>query len=75
MILTGSDRFPGEIYQDKRVIVIKTHRYNKNEIYNYKRAILLIRNPFDAILAEYNREVKHNQTETAGEDRFKSEGK
>ena len=40
---------------NKRTIVIKTHALpNQNLIYD--KAVLIIRDPFDALLAEFNRQ-------------------
>ena len=38
-----------------RTIVRKAHLENK--LHKYEKAILIVRNPYDAILAEYNRRV------------------
>lgn len=63
-ILTGSiynDKvlkimgFPGENIQNSSVLVVKTHDYGRNETQKYQRAILILRNPKDALLAEFNR--------------------
>ena len=45
--------FPGEGIQDGRVIVVKTHELRRS---NYTKAILIIRDPYEAILAEFNRQ-------------------
>lgn len=42
--------------QNGSVILVKTHEYGKGEHDLYKKAILLIRNPFKTILAEFNRQ-------------------
>ena len=44
--------FPGEAVRDGRVLVVKTHVPSKA---NFSKAILLLRDPFEAMLAEYNR--------------------
>lgn len=63
-ILTGSiynDKvlkmmgFPGENIQNSSVLAVKTHDYGINETRKYQRAILILRNPKDALLAEFNR--------------------
>ncbi|KAI0236542.1 hypothetical protein LSAT2_012910 [Lamellibrachia satsuma] len=50
--------FLGESVIDSRVIVIKTHR--DVELLKYDRAILIIRDPYDAIVSEYNWRVCGN---------------
>ncbi|CAH1780856.1 unnamed protein product [Owenia fusiformis] len=47
--------FPGEGQTDGHVIVVKTHRVYFLPRGKYKRAIIIIRNPFDAFLAEFKR--------------------
>ena len=62
-IATGSiycgvvkDTFIGECRRyNNRTIVIKTHLLPKRNKVPYDKVVLLIRNPFDAIVAEYNR--------------------
>ncbi|KAG7303723.1 hypothetical protein JYU34_012282 [Plutella xylostella] len=50
--------FPAENVTNGSVLVVKTH-YMPNDISSYyKSAILLIRNPRDAILAEFNRRLQ-----------------
>ena len=46
--------FPGEGIQNTSVLAIKTHS-ELNATMKFKRAILIVRNPKDAILAEFNR--------------------
>ncbi|KAI0222303.1 WSC domain-containing protein 1 [Lamellibrachia satsuma] len=50
--------FLGENVTDSRVVVIKTHR--EMELREYDRAILIIRDPYDAIVSEYNWRVCGN---------------
>merc|ERR1719362_1825564 len=59
--------FPGEGLVDKRVIAIKTHRASDETRPDlpkkYDRVVLLIRNPMDTMLAEFNRrKSEHNHT-------------
>ncbi|XP_069135593.1 WSCD family member AAEL009094-like [Argopecten irradians] len=49
------DGFPGEGQTNGSVIVVKTHSWGKEERARYVRAVLLIRDPFQALLAEFNR--------------------
>ena len=44
--------FPGEGVADSSVLVVKTHETSRR---NFNKAILLVRDPFEAILAEFNR--------------------
>ena len=66
-ILTGSvyndltlkkNGFPGEHVRNRSVILIKTHDALPGSAHAYERAVLLLRNPYDSILAEFNRQAK-----------------
>lgn len=48
--------FPGEGVLNKSVLVVKTHQWGEKERKNYERSILLIRDPFNALLSEFNRQ-------------------
>ncbi|XP_069788766.1 sialate:O-sulfotransferase 2 isoform X2 [Narcine bancroftii] len=63
---TGSYYFDGSLYnkgfkgerdhwKSGRLICIKTHESGKREIESFDAAILLIRNPYKALMAEFNR--------------------
>ncbi|XP_007894880.2 WSC domain-containing protein 1 [Callorhinchus milii] len=63
---TGSYYFDGTLYnkgfrgekdywKSGRTICVKTHESGKREIQTFDAAILLIRNPYKALMAEYNR--------------------
>lgn len=55
--------FLGEGLKNGSVIVIKTHRnFGTPRQPNFTRAILLIRNPYDAILSEFNRRNSANRS-------------
>ena len=63
-ILTGSvykdyallkNGFPAESITNGSVLVIKTHEFGNDAISMFDRAILLVRDPFASILAEFNR--------------------
>jgi hypothetical protein len=69
-ILIRSGEFPGEKYQDGRVLVIKTHQRN---VTKFLRAVVIIRDPFDAILAEFNRQ-KASKTVAAPRIFFNTSG-
>ncbi|CAH1780846.1 unnamed protein product [Owenia fusiformis] len=47
--------FPGEGIKDGKVVVVKTHRVQTLDKGDYKQAIILLRNPFEAYLAEFKR--------------------
>ncbi|KPJ12439.1 WSCD family member AGAP003962 [Papilio machaon] len=47
--------FPAENISDGSVLVVKTHEYAPSNLEQFESAVLLIRNPRDAILAEFNR--------------------
>ncbi|EEB20243.1 conserved hypothetical protein [Pediculus humanus corporis] len=48
--------FPGEYIADSSVIVVKTHEKGPAAHRGYKKAVLLIRDPMQAIQAEFNRQ-------------------
>ncbi|ESP04708.1 hypothetical protein LOTGIDRAFT_94282, partial [Lottia gigantea] len=50
--------FMGEGYRDDTVIVIKTHKLGLKERKKYQKAVVLIRDPLDAIKAEFNRQYR-----------------
>ena len=56
---------------DRKSIVIKSHSFNSGPK-DKEGAVLLIRNPFDAALAEFNR-AGHGHTGHASTKAFKSE--
>ncbi len=48
--------FPGESVTDaSRVIAVKTHEFGPDALGAFDRAVLLVRDPFASILAEFNR--------------------
>jgi len=47
--------FPGESVANGSVIAVKTHEWGKLTRDQFSKAILLVRDPFDSILAEFNR--------------------
>ena len=47
--------FPGESITNGSVIVVKTHEWGAVTRNQFAQAILLVRDPFDSILAEFNR--------------------
>ena len=58
-----------------RTIVIKTHRLcGKDKSIEYDKAVLIIRNLFDALLAEFNR-LHSGKTSVAPKQLFISNGK
>ncbi|XP_059144280.1 WSCD family member CG9164-like [Physella acuta] len=64
-VLTGSEYnngnlaskgFLGEGVVNESTILVKTHRYNPVTLQRYEKAVLLIRHPYEAIKAEFNRQ-------------------
>ena len=47
--------FPGESIANGSVIAVKTHEFGRDAIAPFDRAVLLIRDPFASIQAEFNR--------------------
>ncbi|XP_046543912.1 WSCD family member CG9164-like [Haliotis rubra] len=47
--------FPGEGVRDGRVVMVKTHEWGSEHRRAFSRAVLLIQDPFDSLLAEFNR--------------------
>ena len=72
-LLLRGGKFPGELYKDGRVLVVKTHKLPSSADL-YDRVVLLIRNPVEAILAEFNRKDKKNHTGFASRDSFQQAG-
>lgn len=64
--------FPAEGIQNSSVIAIKTHELGDEKREVFDKAILLVRNPFDAMLAEFNRQfgghIGHATTERFHKD-------
>ena len=82
-LLTGSvyndadlqlNGFSGEGVTDGSVIVVKTHEWGPRARSDFSRAILLVRDPLDCILSEFNRQAGGGHTGHAGLDSFKMEG-
>lgn len=55
-----------------RTIVVKNHDHNPNLSAQAKGVVLLVRNPYDAIVAEFNRDQSTNHTGNAGLEKFNS---
>ncbi|XP_014679903.1 PREDICTED: WSCD family member AGAP003962-like, partial [Priapulus caudatus] len=64
--------FPGESVHNSTVIAIKTHEYGPETRRKYARAVLLVRNPFDTLLAEFNRQFG-GHIGYAGPERFQQD--
>ena len=47
--------FLGESVTDGRVIMVKTHYWDKAEKNSYQKAVILIRSPYDTLKAEFKR--------------------
>ena len=63
-VLTGSvyrdyallkNGFPAESISNGSVIAVKTHEYGSQALKDFDKAILLVRDPFSSVLAEFNR--------------------
>ena len=54
--------------------MIKTHKIPRRDTNLYDKIVLIIRNPFDAILAEFNR-VHSSKTSVAPKEEFQSESR
>ena len=63
-ILTGSvyrdyallkNGFPAESISNGSVLAVKTHEYGPQALEDFDKAILLVRDPFSSVLAEFNR--------------------
>ncbi|XP_055346240.1 WSCD family member CG9164-like [Paramacrobiotus metropolitanus] len=66
--------FYGEVTADSKVIVVKTHGYGKKATKaNYKKVILLVRKPEDAILAKWNQYKTRTHTGIAQGDSYDTE--
>lgn len=61
--------FPGESITDGRVLVVKTHESGPAARNHFQKAILLIRKPGEAILAEFNRRAA-GHIGHAGKDKY-----
>merc|ERR1712029_560665 len=71
--------FPGEGIENSSMVVVKTHypmcqgpRPAQHGFNHFSKAILLVRDPFEAILAEFNREFKGDNLGHASPESFKS---
>ena len=72
--------FKGEGVKTGEVVAIKTHRYGTGCPIKYKKAIILMRHPVGAILADFNRQAtneseKNSHIGKAHPGLFNSEGK
>ena len=65
--------FLGESVANGEVIVVKTHEWGAKVRYKFSAAILLVRDPVDSILSEYNRQGG-GHTGHARQDMFAMEG-
>ena len=76
-------RLTGEGIQDASVLVVKTHEplpppngiVPLDSKSKYEKVILLVRDPFEAIHAEFNRRLTNNHTEHAPIDVYKTRWK
>jgi len=61
--------FPGESVKNGRVLVVKTHESGLSARSQFQKAILLVRKPSEAILAEFNRRAA-GHIGHAGRDKY-----
>ena len=61
-----------EKWRNGRTILIKNHDHKRNLSNEAKGVVLLVRNPYDAILAEFNRFQSSNHTGSASLENFNS---
>ena len=47
--------FPAEGVSNRSVVLVKTHEWGTGARHRYDKAVILLRNPYDAIMAEFNR--------------------
>ena len=68
------------------VIAVKTHfdnneqlkfrlRFDKTDTLNFSRAVLIVRDPFDAALSNYNRRETRSHTKIMSRNQFNVNGK
>ncbi|KAL5012073.1 hypothetical protein ScPMuIL_010624 [Solemya velum] len=68
------NRFKGECTKDKRILGIKTHDWkNPIEMDGYKKAIFILRSPYEAIIAWYKYKRAKGHTNDVEESKFHSE--
>ncbi|XP_077870060.1 sialate:O-sulfotransferase 2-like [Saccoglossus kowalevskii] len=73
MLFRNGFRGETEDLKNGRTVVVKTHKYDKTHINLFEKAVVLFRNPYSSILAEFNRE-KANETRNAPVESFLEEG-
>ncbi|CAK8695515.1 sialate:O-sulfotransferase 1-like [Clavelina lepadiformis] len=56
-----------------RTVVVKDHMFIENTMFFYQSVIAIIRNPYDAIVANYNSKCSRSHTGTASEKQFQSD--
>ena len=68
--------FIGEIlnWKSRRTSVVKTHESKAGMVDNFDAAIMIVRSPYDAFMAEFNR-VAGGHTGYADPKLFKTKGK
>jgi hypothetical protein len=65
--------FPGESVANGSVAVIKTHEFGPKDVAAFDKAILLVREPFSALRAEFNR-LSGGHIGHASSDKYKRHG-
>ena len=50
----------GESVTDASVLAVKTHEHNPNSKFKFNKVILVVRDPYEALQAEFNRQYSNN---------------
>ncbi|KAK3086361.1 hypothetical protein FSP39_017393 [Pinctada imbricata] len=65
--------FLGENIMNGSTVVVKTHEFTPFHLKTYQKAVLLIRNPYDAILSNFHLRHSKSHTGTATDEEFKKD--
>ena len=63
----------GEGVMDSSVLVVKTHHYEENSMIRFAKIVMLVRDPHEAILSEFNRQSSNSQTGHAPRTSFEGQ--
>nr|XP_009860420.3 WSC domain-containing protein 1-like [Ciona intestinalis] len=63
----------GEL-QPKGVAIVKDHIFERKNVYDYNSAVILIRNPYDAWIAEFNRKMSNSHVGSVNKARYYNKG-
>ena len=77
LLLQCTPGFKGELkdWRKGTTIAVKTHNSNPKHISEFKAVILIIRNPYNALIAEHNRQFGGDHVGFAPESKRKGKGK